>query len=101
MVNRVIHQKYLEAWLRGEDIQIDALYGDNWCDFTIRNIKLIDSVNYKFRMKPKAVEVTEDLVVVSLTDFYAEYDKITSMEISYEGGYDKLVTLIKKYLLRY
>lgn len=92
MTNRVIHQEYLEAWLRGESIQRHSI-GDDWEIFDPSKMSLcvFDSKNYKFRITPKPVEV-------NLTDFYAEYDKIASMELSCERGYDKLVTLIKKYL---
>lgn len=95
MTNRVIHQEYLEAWLRGESVQRSYKGGD-WMIFDGVRLSLdtFDHEGYEFRITPKTVEV-------HLTDFYTEYDKISSMEISYERGYDKLVTLIKKYLPRY
>lgn len=96
MTNRVIHQKYLEAWLRGESVDTTYSLSEDWNVFTLdtHDLSCFSNKSWSFRITPKTIEV-------NLKDFYAEYDKITVMEISYERGYDKLVTLIKKYLPRY
>lgn len=94
MANRVIHQEYLEAWLRGESVQFCLLSEGRWWDFDVHHIERVNDEICKFRITPKTIEV-------NLTDFYADYDKIASMELSCERGYDKLVTLIKKYLPRH
>lgn len=96
MTNRVIHQEYLEAWLRGESVEFQSCGQVLFYIFDINKheLSLFENDKYMFRITPKTIEV-------NLTDFYADYDKIASMELSCERGYDKLVTLIKKYLPRH
>lgn len=73
MSNRIVHQKYLEAWLNGEVVEFQ------WCGqvffdvFDINHpkhtLQLFADNRYMFRLKPKIVEI-------NVTDFYAEYDKM-------------------------
>ena len=94
MTNRVIHQKYLEAWLRGESVQFQ------WCGQVLFNIfdidkhelSLFENDKYMFRITPKTVEV-------NLTDFYAEYDSINYTTDTVEFGI-ALTDLLNKYLPR-
>ena len=93
MTNRVIHQEYLEAWLRGESIQ-RCYKGGDWFDFTIKYLSLdVFNINeYEFRITPKTVEV-------NLTDFYADYYSINYTTDTVEFGI-ALTDLFNKYLLR-
>lgn len=94
MTNRVIHQEYLEAWLSGESLDSSYKDGDwKYFDYNNYSLDVFNSEDHKFRITPKVIEV-------NLTDFYAEYSNTTGLEVSYERGYDELVTLIKKYLPR-
>ena len=97
MTKRVIHQEYLEAWLRGGNVQ-RSYNGDDWTvvDGVRMSLDTFDHEGCEFRITPKTVEVTEDSVVVSLTDFYAEYDKITT--VNFRESF--LEDLIAKYLPR-
>ena len=101
MTKRVVHQKYLEAWLRGESVDFRVECGDftKFCSISY-DLNVFDNQDREFRITPKTVELTEDSVVVNITDFYADYSNTTGLEVSYERGYDELVTLIKKYLPR-
>ena len=95
MTNRVIHQEYLEAWLRGESVDFRVECGDftKFCSISY-DLNVFDNPDREFRITPKTIEV-------NLTDFYADYSNTTGLEVSYERGYDELVSLIKKYLPRY
>lgn len=59
-------------------------------------LNVFDNPDREFIITPKTVEVTEDSVVVSLTDFYGEYDKITT--VNFRESF--LEDLIAKYLPR-
>ena len=90
MIKRVIHQEYLEAWLRGESL--DSSYKDSdwkYYDYNNYSLDVFNSEDHKFRMTPKVIEV-------NLTDFYAEYDKITTVNFRES----LLEDLIAKYLPR-
>ena len=98
MTNRVIHQEYLEAWLRGESVEFqccgEVLF--NVFDIDKHGMSVFADNMVMFRIIPKTVEVTEDSVVVSLTDFYGEYDNITT--VNFRESF--LEDLIAKYLPR-
>ena len=91
MTKRVVHQEYLEAWLRGESVELQ------WCGQVLFDVFDIDKYDmslfadnrYMFRITPKTVEV-------NLTDFYGEYDKITT--VNFRESF--LEDLIAKYLPR-
>lgn len=98
MNKRVVHQEYLEAWLRGENVQATYSLSEDWSMFTLEThaISYFNNKSWSFRIAPKIVEVTEDSLVVSLTGFYAEYDKITT--VNFRESF--LEDLIAKYLPR-
>ena len=98
MTKRVIHQEYLEAWLRGENVQATWSLSEDWSMFNLEthDISYFNNKSWSFRITPKTVEVAEDSVVVSLTDFYAEYDNITTA--NFRESF--LEDLIAKYLPR-
>ena len=54
-MNRVLHQEYLEAWLKGEDIQIKTT--DVWVDYKVSTCGLSSFIcsAYNFRKKPKTM----------------------------------------------
>ena len=91
MTKRVLHQDYLEAWLRGESVVLKYGTRENWRKFGVEEYQLdaFNNVNYEFRITPKTIEV-------NLTEFYAEYDSITS--VNFREAF--LEDLIAKYLPR-
>ena len=96
MTKRIVHQEYLEAWLRGESVDATYSLSEDWNVFTLEthDLSYFSNKSWSFRITPKTVEV-------NLTDFYADYSNTTGLEVSYERGYDELVMLIKKYLPRH
>ena len=91
MTKRVVHQKYLEAWLRGESVDFRVECGDftKFCSMSY-DLNVFDNQDREFRITPKTIEV-------DLTDFYAEYDKITT--VNFRESF--LEDLIAKYLPRH
>ena len=91
MTKRVLHQEYLEAWLRGESVDVKYGIRGHWYKFGVEEYQIdgFNNVNYEFRITPKAIEV-------NLTEFYAEYDSITS--VNFRESF--LEGLIAKYLPR-
>lgn len=91
MTKRVLHQEYLEAWLRGESVYAKYVTRENWCKFGVEEYQLdaFNNDNYEFRITPKPIEV-------DLTEFYAEYDSVTS--VNFRESF--LEELIAKYLPR-
>lgn len=92
MTNRVVHQEYLEAWLRGEIVELKyGSYGD-WNEFTLGEylIEAFNNPQLEFRLS------NNKTVEVNLTDFYKDYDSISS------ANYREVLLedLIEKYLPR-
>lgn len=91
MTNRVVHQEYLEAWLRGDVVEAAYSISEDWNVFSLETHEMscFNNKSWCFRMSKKTVEV-------NLKDFYKEYDDIRSA--SYREVL--LEELIEKYLPR-
>lgn len=92
-MTKIVHEEYLRAYL--DNVHIEFRFeGCLWKTFDINEHRLetFNTVEFEFRYTPKVVEV-------SLTDFYAEYDKYNN----HTGNMDyiaNLQDLIDKYLPR-
>ena len=92
MTNHVVHQEYLEAWLRGDVVEVTYSISEDWNVFSLEthDLSYFNNKSWCFRM------TNNKTVEVNLKDFYKEYDDIRS------ASYREVLLdeLIEKYLPR-
>lgn len=87
MTKRVVHQEYLEAWLRGESVEVMLDHGNEgfsgWCTFSLEvfPLSLFNNESCEFRHKLNLVAVDVVKIFRDLENLaYSHVDGVLYLE---------------------